>query len=647
MISVTLLGPVLWALVFSFTRYGVYQDMPAFTGLENYLSILRDKGFKLSLKLTSLWAFLRVLIELSIAFALALRLRNSSRASRLAMLLLAIGWFIPSFISVSGWRSFIQGYGGYSLLNTLLNTNIDLTLNAFQAFTASLVVSVWLSLPLSTMIIIGMLNRVSREVDDMMKLDGAGDLAGASLLFGEIRYLLIPYGLFQLARATKEFTSVFLLSGSGPLLPEGFTPQTLTGATSFLGVVLFRKFSSLKDFGLLSAYSVYVGGFAVLWILAALFSRNEVPKRHRQILALSSLSHLLIGLFDGWRWVSLPIIITYALLPFSIPRFKKAFRVTITLVILYEVSINLYSFVSNGVSGIMPASLLSVPVILLSVRHRFPPLDFTLPEWLKKMSVVLIIIPTLVVIAYIFALSFSRDSEILPSLGDLTLANYSRVISDGLLKNIANTILITLWSFTISIFAVLPFSYIFSKSKRVLIKIITAVILFGSLYTGMHTLLPLYFVFDFLKITDTLFAIALVVSVQTMPVTIFVVGGFFSSVPRELLEASKIEGLSEPGYMWRVLLPLSLPVIGGILTYITVSAWSAFTLPLIILKSGNLQPFSLKVFSYAGEIRSYYTSWNLFGAASVIGVIPLLVFFRAARSLIFSSDLRDMGVEYD
>ncbi|HQQ56161.1 MAG TPA: hypothetical protein PKY42_06225 [Mesotoga sp.] len=58
-------------------------------------------------------------------------------------------------------------------------------------------------------------------------------------------------------------------------------------------------------------------------------------------------------------------------------------------------------------------------------------------------------------------------------------------------------------------------------------------------------------------------------------------------------------------------------------------------------------PFSLKVFSYAGEIRSYYTSWNLFAAASVIGTVPLLLLFRIARSMIYSPGLGDRGVGYD
>ena len=78
-----------------------------------------------------------------------------------------------------------------------------------------------------------------------------------------------------------------------------------------------------------------------------------------------------------------------------------------------------------------------------------------------------------------------------------------------------------------------------------------------------------------------------------------------------------------------------------------VSSFSSFSTPLILLNSQELMPFSLRIFSYVGEVRSYYTSWNLFGAASVIGVVPLLIFFRSSLRLIYSSNLRDQGIEYD
>ncbi|HPI17579.1 MAG: ABC transporter permease subunit [Mesotoga sp.] len=646
-VLLTIVGPILWALFISFTSYGVYQERPLFAGFDNYLKILEDSGFKLSLKLTALWSFLRTSLEISLSFLLALKLRKSSRTGRLALLLLALGWFVPSFITVSGWRAFIQGYGGYSLLNIVLGTGVDLTLNPAQAFLATLLVSVWLSIPFSTMIIVGMLGRVSGELDDMMRLDGAGDFASATLLLGEIRHLMVPYALFQLARATKEFTSVFLLSGNGPLLPEGFTPQTLVGSTSFAGVVLFRKFAAVKDYGLLSAYAVFAGGFAILWILGAVFSRNSVPKRHRQILFLSAVAHLFLGAYTGWSFWFLVPVTAYSLLPFTIPRHRRFFRLTVGALIIYEIIMNVVKISLEGVSGIVPASFLSFPLILLSMRYRFPSIDFTLSRWLKSSLLILSLLPTVFLVAYILLLSFSVEGEIIPSLNALTAANYPRVIGDGLLNTIFNTLKTALWCFAIILGTIIPLAYLFATKKGFLAKATSSLVLLGSLYTGMHTLLPLYFIFRGIGLTDSFFGVALVVTVQSAPLALLVLGGFFASVPRELREISRLDGLSGTGYLWRILFPLSLPVVGGVLTYVLVSCWSSFTLPLIMLNRSEMMPFSLKVFSYAGEIRSYYTSWNLFAAASVIGTVPLLLLFRIARSMIYSPGLGDRGVGYD
>ncbi len=646
-LGVATIVPILWAIYISFTEYGVFQQAPVFSGLKNFEEVLGDSGFKLSLRLTALWSTLKTSIEILLSFLIALRLRKATKLSKASLILLGVGWFIPSFITVSGWRALVQGYGGYSLFNIVLGTEIDITLNAFQAFTSSLFVSIWLSLPLSTMIILGMLGRVSKELDDVMKIDGTGDIYTSSILFGEIRFLLIPYFFFQLARSMKEFTSVFLMTGNGPLLPEGFTPNTLTGSTTFLGVALFRKFSSVKDYGLLSAYAVFVGGFSLIWILGALFSRGDVPKRHRHVLFLSSAAHVFLGLFTGLNLLLLPVILGYSILPLIIPRFRKTFRLLVGALLIYEALITVLGVVQRGVSGIVPATLLSVPLILFSLRYRFPIIDFTIPGWLKRTLMVLCLIPTALVVIYILVLSFAADSDIMPSLSEMTLANFGRVISDGLMSNILNTIIIAFWASLILLMAGLPFSYLFSQRKSMLVKGLASIILFGSLYTGMHTLLPMYFVFDKLRLTDSLFGIGIVVCIQSLPLTIILLAEFFSSVPRELREVSLLEGLSGTGYLVKILIPLSLPVIGGLLVYVMVSSFSSFSTPLILLNSQELMPFSLRIFSYVGEVRSYYTSWNLFGAASVIGVVPLLIFFRSSLRLIYSSNLRDQGIEYD
>lgn len=641
-------APVLWALVVSLSEFGPYQESPLFRGLANYAGVLKDPGFKLSLKLTACWAFLKASAEILLAFMLALRLRHASGPSKAALTLLTLGWFIPAFITVSGWRAFIQGYGGYSPLNLLFGTGFDLTLNSSQAFVSSLAVSIWLSLPLSTIVIIGMLSRVPRELDDMLKLDGVGDLGSASLLFGEIRYLLIPYGLFQLARAFKEFTGVFLLAGNGPLLAEGFTPPTLVGSTSLVGLVLFRKFNTLKDYGVLSAYAVFLGYFSLLWILGALFSRGEVPRRHRRVLLLSALAHLSLGFFTGWHWTALPLVTAYFLLPWIIPRFRKVFRTLVGFSLLYELLLNAVRFGLEGVSGLLPASFLSVPLIALSLRFKVPRVDFSLPRRLKNVALVGALLPTCLVVCYVLALSFSPDGELFPTFnGGFTLANYARVLSDGLPANVFNTLKIAFWACAVSLSAAVPFGYLFSKKSNLFTRGVTSLILFGGLYTGLHTLLPLYFVFDVLGLADSLFGIALVVSVQTLPLLVLVLGGFFAAFPRELREVSKLDGLSETGFLWRILFPLSLPVLGALATYVLVSSWNAFTLPLVMLEDPALMPFSLKIFAYAGEVRSFYTAWNLFGAASVLGVLPILFFFGTVRKLLYASDLRESSLSYD
>jgi ABC-type glycerol-3-phosphate transport system permease component len=173
------------------------------------------------------------------------------------------------------------------------------------------------------------------------------------------------------------------------------------------------------------------------------------------------------------------------------------------------------------------------------------------------------------------------------------------------------------------------------------------VLLFGSAYTGMHTLLPLYMLFDRLNLVNTFTGIALVVAVQVLPVGVIALSSFLRRIPGEFREVAILNGMKEGSYLLRIILPLSLPLIVGIVIFAIVSAWNAFTVPLIFIDKMKMLPFSIKIYEYAGEIGSYYTKWNLFGAASIIGIIPLIFLYRRSQKFLYIRYLSEGGVNYE
>jgi multiple sugar transport system permease protein len=97
-----------------------------------------------------------------------------------------------------------------------------------------------------------------------------------------------------------------------------------------------------------------------------------------------------------------------------------------------------------------------------------------------------------------------------------------------------------------------------------------------------------------------------------------------SAIPREMIEAARMDGCGEFGIYWRMVVPLLGPVFGtlGLITFI--SSWNNFIGPLIVMRSADMYTFPLALRSVQSPVD---TQWGALMAGSVVAVLPLLVIF--------------------
>ena len=139
--------------------------------------------------------------------------------------------------------------------------------------------------------------------------------------------------------------------------------------------------------------------------------------------------------------------------------------------------------------------------------------------------------------------------------------------------------------------------------------------------------IPLYTVVRSLGWLDTY--LALIVPGVANGIVIFLFRQFFSQVPRELVDAARIDGASWLTIFVRIYLPLSKPVIISAALLIFLFQWEAFLWPLISTKSEGLKVIQVAL---AGFEERYRTLWNeLFAAATVAALIPLLILLPLQR----------------
>jgi multiple sugar transport system permease protein len=114
---------------------------------------------------------------------------------------------------------------------------------------------------------------------------------------------------------------------------------------------------------------------------------------------------------------------------------------------------------------------------------------------------------------------------------------------------------------------------------------------------------------------------------------IFLLRQFFMTIPKDISDAARIDGCSEFGIFWRVILPLSKPALSVVALFAFMWSWNDFMAPLVYLKRADQFTLALGLQNYQSQQNG--TPWHLLMAASVLVVTPvLMIFFIAQKSFI-------------
>lgn len=107
------------------------------------------------------------------------------------------------------------------------------------------------------------------------------------------------------------------------------------------------------------------------------------------------------------------------------------------------------------------------------------------------------------------------------------------------------------------------------------------------------------------------------------PFFIFLMRQFFLTIPRELIDAARIDGANELGIWWRIMLPLSKPVLAAVAIFAFQATWNDFLAPLVFLQKREVRTVLLGLNGHLGV----HVEYSLVMAAAVAIVAPLIVIF--------------------
>lgn len=148
---------------------------------------------------------------------------------------------------------------------------------------------------------------------------------------------------------------------------------------------------------------------------------------------------------------------------------------------------------------------------------------------------------------------------------------------------------------------------------------------------GQVTMIPIYILFSRLGWVNT-FLPLIVPSFFGSAFNIFLLRQFFLGIPLELDDAARIDGCSQFGIYWRIILPLSTAALAVVAIFAFTYHWNDFLMPLLYLESGDLQTITLGLASMQAQ-PSFQLPWLM--AMTTVALIPqIVIFFLAQRQFI-------------
>ncbi|WP_262268858.1 carbohydrate ABC transporter permease [Microvirga yunnanensis] len=207
----------------------------------------------------------------------------------------------------------------------------------------------------------------------------------------------------------------------------------------------------------------------------------------------------------------------------------------------------------------------------------------------------------------------------------ITIANYEKVLFDSNVpRYFVNSTIVSLGSTILGLVFATPAAYAFSRFEFRGRSAWQIAILMSHLLPSAALIVPLYIFLGYLNLLNSILGLILVYLVLTLPLSIWMLTGYFKSIPFEVEEAALIDGASRWGILLRIMLPLSLPGIVVIFLYSFVATWNEFIFALTFANDDTVKTLPIGLAEFSTE---YDTDWGAIMAASVIMSLPIAAIF--------------------
>ena len=235
----------------------------------------------------------------------------------------------------------------------------------------------------------------------------------------------------------------------------------------------------------------------------------------------------------------------------------------------------------------------------------------------------LIIVPLIVVVTGSFKTSQQLFDSPFGLPASLNASNYSEVLQgQNLAGAFRNSVVVTLCSVGLTLLIASFAAYVVARIPGWQGWAIYAFLVLGMAVPAQANMIPQYVLFDRLGLLNSLVGLILINVVVTLPVSVFILTGFMRTLPRELFEASALDGAGAWRTYQSVVMPLSTPSLAAAAIFLFVIHWNDLLYPLLFIQEPDKRTLPLALLGFTGE---FLTNYPLLFTGVVVASAPIVI----------------------
>ena len=227
--------------------------------------------------------------------------------------------------------------------------------------------------------------------------------------------------------------------------------------------------------------------------------------------------------------------------------------------------------------------------------------------------------------------AISPDTGFIPALSQFTLESYTQIWDRfAFVTFFRNSIIVSVTATIISLFFAIPGAYAFARLDFPGRKVLFYTAVFTIMFPWIVLTIPVYEVFYFLELVNTLPGVIIALSIFVLPQNIWLLQGFFrQGIPENIEEAALIDGHNELTAFLRIVLPLSLPAVAAAALFAFLTAWNNFLWVFVLTTDESVRTATVAIYYILGS--DVLREWNVLMASLVLLVAPPVIFYGLSR----------------